>query len=689
MESKSFYRNVFLLTQMVPPGKEFKKYFKEGMFDKPNTVGFIYISHYLLSTYDEERFKKSVDWPIPDKKDEGKYRNEVKDFMNAIAIENPDVELSQILPSHLHTASGTRFINLMWKLSTIVLRSTLKKQGAEPLNMAPKSGDEDILTKNLLTNIIADKKRDILELHKRSVSTETRAQTQATEMAKSIETGQSEWFEVKQRLEKTVAAATVHPDIKKRMADPNDVEIVQMWKENLGKALGYLRSQQDLLEKLTERSDKVAAVVDSVLNSDCNNLDANNLPRIDTQKLLELGNLDPDTQVAVHHLYEDNKLNLMNLLTIFQCLLKHLRVDIQKNSFPDFTDCNLQIQASTDDLSQMCELVSSFQSTVSLLASKMKPLENPVPKNHNLSFRLDSEVFQSVVLKSSPTIHLNANNEPERYDAAERLELTPVENVHKSLFMRYKNNETPSMPKPFKIRPKLVVSRINFDDSMSSTVSEKFSPVKRPVKPIGSTAKGKFSRLFSANLKKSIHNHSAVSPGHWKTNSNDSSIVGDVYNMSDLKPYLATKSSFNLSRELSAPMNSTPEKIVGQKQMLYVERPAFNSTEIVSELSTISENMEIRLTVGSSPNLQRMEKRENNRRISIGDLVEKYKKIREQSANVTYLEHSGDNSDDSAKSSISPGSPPIALQKAVTSCSAASLRLLDDKDAACSFIAIN
>lgn len=29
MEGKSFYKNVFLLTQMVPPSKEFKKYFKE------------------------------------------------------------------------------------------------------------------------------------------------------------------------------------------------------------------------------------------------------------------------------------------------------------------------------------------------------------------------------------------------------------------------------------------------------------------------------------------------------------------------------------------------------------------------------------------------------------------------------------------------------------------------------------
>ncbi|XP_015119727.1 uncharacterized protein LOC107042968 [Diachasma alloeum] len=650
MESKSFYRNVFLLTQMVPPGKEFKKYFKEGMFDKPNTVGFIHVSHYLLSTYDEDRFKKSVDWPILDKKDEGKYRNEVKDFMNTIATENPDIELSQILPSHLHTASGTRFVSLMWKLSTIVLRVTLKKQGAEPLNMAPKSGDEDILTKNLLTNIIADKKKEILELHNRSMSTETRAQARAAEMARSIETAQSEWFEVKQRLENVVAAATIHPDIKKRMADPNDEEIVLMWKDNLSKSLGYLRGQQDILRELREKSDNTAAVVDSVLNSDSNCLDANNLPRIDTQKLLELGNLDPETQVAVHHLYEDNKLNLLNLLIIFKCLLKNLRVDIQKNSFPDFTDCNLQIQASTADLNQMCELVSSFQSTVALLASKVKPTSNPAPKNHNLSFHLDPEVFESVVLKSSPTIHLNSNNEPERYDAAERLELTPVENVHKSLFLRYKNNETPTIPKAFKTRPKLVVSRINFDDSMSSTVSEKFSPPKRLVKPIGSTAKGKFSRLFSTTQKRGLYNHTIASPGPWKTNSIDNSIAGDVYNMSDLKPHLGNKSSFNLSRDLSAPMNSTPEKVTGHKQMIYVDRPAFNSTEIVSELTTISENMEIMLTVGASPNVQRREKREDsNRRISIGDLVEKYKKIREQSANVTYLEHSGDNSDDSTK----------------------------------------
>lgn len=142
------------------------------------------------------------------------------------------------------------------------------------------------------------------------------------------------------------------------------------------------------------------------------------------------------------------------------------------------------------------------------------------------------------------------------------------------------------------------------------------------------------------------YNHTIASPGPWKGNSIDNSIAGDIYNMSDLKPHLTNKSSFNLSREL-APMNSTPEKIGGK--LLYVDKPAFNSTEIVSDLTTISENTEITLRVGSSPQVQRRDKKDNSRRISIGDLVEKFKRIRAQSANGTHLEHSGDNSDDSTK----------------------------------------
>jgi len=38
------------------------------MFDKLNITGFIYVSHYLLTIFDVERFKKLVEWPVICKK---------------------------------------------------------------------------------------------------------------------------------------------------------------------------------------------------------------------------------------------------------------------------------------------------------------------------------------------------------------------------------------------------------------------------------------------------------------------------------------------------------------------------------------------------------------------------------------------------------------------------------------------
>lgn len=145
----SFYHNVFLLTQAVPPSKDFLRYFKEvsvlidrcrfksvcsnsvpfqGMFDKPNTVGFLHVTHYLLTIYDADRFKKLVQWPVFCKKTEAKYRNDVKDFLTVVANENRDVEFPQILASHLLHAGGSKFSIIMWKLSTVTLRTHIRHE---------------------------------------------------------------------------------------------------------------------------------------------------------------------------------------------------------------------------------------------------------------------------------------------------------------------------------------------------------------------------------------------------------------------------------------------------------------------------------------------------------------------------------------------------------------------------------
>lgn len=97
------------------------------MFEKPNTVGFICVSHYLLTIYDAERFKKLVEWPVICKKMETKYRNNVKDYLNVIALENPDMGFPRVVTTYLHHASGTKFMIIMWKLSQLALRTYIMR----------------------------------------------------------------------------------------------------------------------------------------------------------------------------------------------------------------------------------------------------------------------------------------------------------------------------------------------------------------------------------------------------------------------------------------------------------------------------------------------------------------------------------------------------------------------------------
>lgn len=155
--SASFHKNVYLLSQMVTPNDTFRRHFREvsmrrtnltklfriltskfqffillfiqqGMFDKPNTPGFIHVSHFLLTIYDADRFKKLVEWPLVCKKSETKYRNDVKDFIGIVASEHPEAGFPPVLATYLLHAGGTKFTTVMWKLSQVVLYVYIKRE---------------------------------------------------------------------------------------------------------------------------------------------------------------------------------------------------------------------------------------------------------------------------------------------------------------------------------------------------------------------------------------------------------------------------------------------------------------------------------------------------------------------------------------------------------------------------------
>lgn len=99
------------------------------MFDKPNNAGFIQVSYYLLTIIDAERFEKLIEWPLMCKQMETKYRNNIRDYLNVIAAENPDVGLPNVLITYLHHASGTKFTTIMWKLSQFAIKKYLMHHG--------------------------------------------------------------------------------------------------------------------------------------------------------------------------------------------------------------------------------------------------------------------------------------------------------------------------------------------------------------------------------------------------------------------------------------------------------------------------------------------------------------------------------------------------------------------------------
>lgn len=101
---------------------------EKGMFDKPNTAGFLHVSHYLSTAYDAKLFKRMVRWPILCKRDEAAYRIEIKDFLCLLSRDNPDLNFPSILVSHLIQSGGVKFQIIMWKLSQLALRAYIKKE---------------------------------------------------------------------------------------------------------------------------------------------------------------------------------------------------------------------------------------------------------------------------------------------------------------------------------------------------------------------------------------------------------------------------------------------------------------------------------------------------------------------------------------------------------------------------------
>ncbi|XP_039305540.1 uncharacterized protein LOC105192958 [Solenopsis invicta] len=641
--SASFHRNVILLNQLVPPDHDFKKIFREGMFDKPNTTGFIYVSHYLLTIYDAERFKKLVEWPVICKKTETKYRNNVKDYLNVIALENSDMEFPRVVTTYLHHASGTKFMIIMWKLSQLALKTYIMHDGEHKIVFAPKSGLASDLVKTYLQQSKANVTCDVLSRHRNCVQMEKAANFALAEEREHLAKIKAELFDKKQSLVKCASTAPVAESIKQNLANVEDATIISMWKSSLDESIQYIRKRNAILNNLERVCENTNGIISNVLN-DAKALDSKQLEKIDCSPISKLP-FPRDVQHCLYHLYNDNKLVYHNFMRLLTLILYQIYQCLRKENLVDLSQCLLQVKASAEDMKSMynvlqtflTSIINSMEETQSVLCAKS--IER-ISEDNVLPF------VKSVLLMPSPLIKINTNYAHERNDT-QLLQFTPSEIAHKSLFsryMRYSQNYTPDLRTNHDTN--LFVSRINIDSSMLLDNNEKQGLNMRfmtpKVKQLCKRPIGKYARLFATATSRNVKANCSMMSLPSTAQANSSVISNIIEERSTLDFNLDTiaKDFFNWSEESfkassSEKMKFTPKKrnisqIISQQQV----KDKLDSLEIKVTKPELDEFTEVQFV--NDENKGTVVKHESSsRRRSISDLVERYKKLLEVSNSIT------------------------------------------------------
>ncbi|CAL7946209.1 unnamed protein product [Xylocopa violacea] len=627
--SASFHRNVLLLSRVIKPSDEFQKYFREGMFNKPNTAGFLHISHYLLTIYDSERFKKLIDWPVICKKTEAKYRNNVKDYLTIIATENPDIGFPNILMSHLIHAGGSKFTIIMWKLSQVVLRKYITRETATNVTFAPQVRNKGNLTKKFLQGSNAKINCDILNLHQNLSQMENRTKSILEKEKEMLTKIIVEIFEKEQLIENLSHAAPVHPSIKKRLRDINDGEVIKMWKININKGLNKIQKKNVILKDTKQISYKANNIV--LCNStDTKTINANQLQKINDLEISEL--FPPDMQCLLFQLYRDEKMILNHFIVLFEFLLLQLYQQLNLSKLEDFSECSLQIEASCKDLKSALNIIQTYLTDITKTISETRDVlsEKNIIQIHNDTML---PMVNNMLITLSPLIKINTNQSEEENDLRKRLQFTPVEAAHKSLFSRYERLKESHTSRGTKLRGNSLVSRINFDETIASTSSEKPSlHITTSSKKSLSCFKQaeKYSRLFSTRMKRSNRavNSSILSiPCTSKANSTTiANNIEEIHDISELSLNISSKSLCNISIEVT-----TPEKLTvrqNKSENTSETEDVINDFPDKANMLNMCETIKIETENNYDNNFTKTEQSHQRRR-SIGDLVERYKKLLE------------------------------------------------------------
>ncbi|XP_043519931.1 uncharacterized protein LOC122533878 isoform X2 [Frieseomelitta varia] len=490
MINESFYKNVFLLMQIVPASYECTKYFKKGMFDKPNTAGFIHVSHYLLSVHNEKRFQKLVIWPILNKTDEKRYRAEIKEYLETLANKNSDINFPPILMSHLLQAGGKKVLILMWKISEISLRAYITRACQTKLLQFPNIGDTKNITETYLTLKNIEKNHIISIFYENTKISLKSFKEYIWYISVDLLKVQTAIFETRNNLEKLVATFPVNSLIAKRLIDTDDTEIINSWKESIEQNIKFLSQKNSKLNKLKTLSSTLHNLI-LVLCVNHKILDGRNLPKINsrTWSFYLTGNI----QLVNDGLYMNGCLVFSILLMKFNQILKQMKYYLKIHKLPDFSNCDQKII-------QYCKRIKSIKEISEELMEQISDNLNNVQcslQKKTVDYTLDEDLLNFTGLETilnSPKLNLSATYIHEE-KISEMILVFSEEGRYKHLFKRYKRNNSFRNSTRYQFNDSIEDITSSWISSQKQLIYKKCSPNKIKVSPT-------YSRLFSINNTK-------------------------------------------------------------------------------------------------------------------------------------------------------------------------------------------
>ncbi|XP_057338472.1 uncharacterized protein LOC130676335 [Microplitis mediator] len=581
------YLKTFAVTNSM--SGDLKKLIKENMFDKPNTAGFIHVSHYLLTIYDKERFQQSVDWPILDKSGEAKYRTQVKALLPIIFAENQGFEWTPVTATHLHTAHGEKFTRLMFDLAMLAAKAFVERNSDEKILSRPTANDP--LTRALFTNTAAKINQEIAEMQKDHDETTDRAKAHVEKTIAEINDNNAKIFGAKEKLSEVAGACPGDAEFKKRLLDVDDKKIIEEWKESNHARFNLLKEKVSKKKELANKFVEVDNLVKSIYGEDKKILDGNALGKVNIDNLMKYP-LDPESKVALHNLYDENgDLVLKNMLIVLKAMLEHYGNKSKDEDF--FTPEDLQdVKTGLDNLRAISDELNNINNRIDQLSNSLpKDEPEPEPEQHRSCF---PDKSLGLDLLRSPVVSFDPNEQIDNY-SEQRLALTPTDLPFKLLSTRYGKKELVGNSVE---KSKPMVPKINFDDSFNLPSDKKKVPPIEKSKLKNHRIPESIMRLFTERSC----NISSL-PSKRADDSFSSPKVGKIKKES---PATITRPLQELAEENS--VEAKEKSVETQPLEEIVQHSADQLPETTKETKV---------------------KSRSNRRDSISDLLERYKKIRD------------------------------------------------------------